>query len=238
MEKLNTNILKNKEVIIFDLDGTLINTIDIWNKVDYLVLKKYKINISKKEIQKIRDNYLLNNTNDNIYLNYSKYLVEKYNISIDYETFYKERIKISNKLLSNVKPKQLVLKTLRELKRKNYLLVIATASTNNEIELYKKNNYMKKLFYYFDLIVTNNDIKNKKPNPEIYEYILKKIRLKKKKLLVIEDSYIGLLCANNIGIEKVYLENKYSKKDYNNIKKISEYKLKNYLDFLRIINNL
>ena len=80
MEKLNTNILKNKEVIIFDLDGTLINTIDIWNKVDYLVLKKHKINISKKEIQKIRDNYLLNNTNDNIYLNYSKYLVEKYNI--------------------------------------------------------------------------------------------------------------------------------------------------------------
>lgn len=238
MEKLNTNILKNKEVIIFDLDGTLINTIDIWNKVDYLVLKKHKVNISKKEIQKIRDNYLLNNTNDNIYLNYSKYLVEKYNISIDYETFYKERIKISNKLLSNVKPKQLVLKTLRELKRKNYLLVIATASTNNEIDLYKKNNYMKKLFYYFDLIVTNNDIKNKKPNPEIYEYILKKIRLKKKKLLVIEDSYLGLLCAKNIGIEKVYLENKYSKKDYNNIKKISEYKLKNYLDFLKIINKL
>ena len=79
MEKLNTNILKNKEVIIFDLDGTLINTIDIWNKVDYLVLKKHKINISKKEIQKIRDNYLLNNTNDNIYINYSKYLVEIYN---------------------------------------------------------------------------------------------------------------------------------------------------------------
>ena len=39
-------------------------------------------------------------------------------------------------------------------------------------------------------------------------------------------------------LEKVYLENKYSKKDYNNIKKISEYKLKNYLDFLKIINKL
>ena len=37
MEKLNKEILKNKEVIIFDLDGTLINTINIWNKVDYLV---------------------------------------------------------------------------------------------------------------------------------------------------------------------------------------------------------
>ena len=73
---------------------------------------------------------------------------------------------------------------------------------------------------------------------EIYELILKKIRVKKKKLLVIEDSYLGLLSAKNIEIEKVYLENKYSKKDYESIKRISEYKLKNYLDFLRIINNL
>ena len=238
MEKLNENILRNKEVIIFDLDGTLIDTINIWNKVDYLTLKKYKVNISKKEIQDLRDDFLLNNSNDNIYLNYSKYLVDKYRLSIDYETFYKERIKISHKLLSNIKPKPNVIKTLEALRKRNYLLVIATAASANEIELYKTNKSMRKLFYYFDLIVTADDIKNKKPSPEIYELILKKIRVKKKKLLVIEDSYLGLLSAKNIEIEKVYLENKYSKKDYESIKRISEYKLKNYLDFLRIINNL
>lgn len=238
MEKLNENVIKNKEVIIFDLDGTLIDTIDIWNKVDYLILKKYKIKISKKTIQELRDNYLLNNTEDNIYLKYSKYLVEKFKLNIDYENFYKERIKLSNKLLNNIKPKPFVLKTLNELKRKNYLLVIATASTNNEIELYKNNKYMRKLFYYFDLIVTSDDIKNKKPSPEIYEYILKKIRLKKKKLLVIEDSYMGLLSAKNIEIEKVYLENKHSLKDYNLIERITEYKLKNYLDLYKIVYNL
>lgn len=238
MEKLNENILRNKEVIIFDLDGTLIDTINIWNKVDYLTLKKYKVNISKKEIQDLRDNFLLNNSNDNIYLNYSKYLVDKYRMSIDYETFYKERIKISHKLLSNIKPKQNVIKTLEALRKRNYLLVIATAASANEIELYRNSKSMRKLFYYFDLIVTADDIKNKKPSPEIYEFILKKIRVKKKKLLVIEDSYLGLLSAKNIEIEKVYLENKYSKKDYESIKRISEYKLKNYKDFLRIINNL
>lgn len=238
MEKLNETVIRNKEVIIFDLDGTLIDTLDIWNKVDYLTLKKYNIKISASEIQNIRDNYLLRNTEDNIYLKYSKYLVDKYNIAIDYETFYKERIQISNKLLSNIKPKSFVLKTLNELKRRNYLLVLATASTNNEIDLYRKNKYMKKLFYYFDLLVTSNDIKNKKPSPEIYEYILKKIRLNKKKLLVIEDSYMGLLSAKNIDIEKVYLENKHSKKDYDLIKRITEYKLKNYSELYKIINKL
>ena len=51
----------------------------------------------------MRDNYLLNNTSNNIYLNYSKYLIEKYNLSIDYEEFYKDRINISNKLLKTIK---------------------------------------------------------------------------------------------------------------------------------------
>ena len=238
MEKLNKEIIKNKEVIIFDLDGTLINTINIWNKVDYLVLKKYNIKLSKTIIQDIRDNYLVNNTEDNIYLKYSKYLVEKYNLNIDYESFYKERITISNKLLKDIKPKQFVLKTLNELKRKNYLLILATSTTNNEIELYKNNKYMKKLFYYFDLIVTANSVKNKKPNPEIYEYILKKIRLNKNKFIVVEDSHIGLLCASNIGIDKIYLENKYSKKDYDLINRITEYKLNNFLDLYKIIKKI
>ena len=238
MEKINKEILKNKEVIIFDLDGTLINTINIWNKTDQIILKKHNIFLTKKEIQEIRDNYLLNNTSNNIYLNYSKYLIDKYNLSIDYEEFYKDRINISNKLLKTIKPKPYVLKTLNALKRKNYLLVLATATTNNEIELYRNNKYMKRILYYFDLIVTSDDVNNKKPNPEIYEYILKKIRVAKKKYIVVEDSYIGLLCAKNIDIEKIYLENKHSKKEYNLIKRVSEYKLKNYLDLYKIINKL
>lgn len=97
---------------------------------------------------------------------------------------------------------------------------------------------MKKLLYYFDLVITANDIKNKKPSPEIYEYILKKIRVPKKKLLVVEDSYMGLLSAKNIEIEKVYLENKHSIKDYDLIKRITEYKLKNYLEFYKLINKI
>ena len=161
MEKINKEILKNKEVIIFDLDGTLINTINIWNKTDQIILKKHNIFLTKKEIQEIRDNYLLNNTSNNIYLNYSKYLIDKYNLSIDYEEFYKDRINISNKLLKTIKPKPYVLKTLNALKRKNYLLVLATATTNNEIELYRNNKYMKKILYYFDLIVTSDDVNNK-----------------------------------------------------------------------------
>ena len=239
MEKLNRRVLLNKEVIIFDLDGTLIDTINIWNKIDKKTLEKYNIkNLKLNDIQNIRDNYLFCNTGGDIYLNYIKHLVKKYNLNVDAETFYKDRNIIKNKLLNKAKIKPYVLKTLKELKRKQYILVLATSSSNNEIEIYKTNKNIRNIFDYFDLIITSNDVKNKKPNPEIYELILKKLRLPKKKFLVFEDSYMGLLCAKNIKIEKVFINNKYSKRDYNIINRITEYKLDNYKELYKLINKI
>ena len=31
---INKNILENKKIIIFDMDGTLIDSIGVWNEVD------------------------------------------------------------------------------------------------------------------------------------------------------------------------------------------------------------
>ena len=62
--------------------------------------------------------------------------------------------------------------------------------------------------------------------------------LNKNKFIVVEDSHIGLLCASNIGIDKIYLENKYSKKDYDLINRITEYKLNNFLDLYKIIKKI
>lgn len=239
MEKLNEKVLLNKEVIIFDLDGTLIDTINIWNKIDQKTLNKFNIkNIKLNEVQNIKDNYLMCNTEGDIYINYIKYLVKKYNLNVDYETFYKERKIIANKLLLKAKLKPNVLKTLNELKRKQYILVLATSSSNNEIELYKRNKNIRNLFDYFDLIVTSSDVKKKKPNPEIYEFIMKKIRLPKKKFLIFEDSYMGLLCAKNIKIEKVFVNNKYFEKDINAINRITEYKLNKFNELYKLLKRI
>ena len=239
MEKLNDRVLLNKEVLIFDLDGTLIDTTNTWNKIDLNILKKYNIkNLNLKEIQETRDSYFICKNEGDIYLDYCKYLVKKYNLNVDAEVFYKDRKIIEDKLLKKAKLKLHVIKTLEELKKKHYILVLATQTTDYELEIYKKNKYINCLFDYFDLIVTSTNIKKKKPSPEIYGFILKKIRLPKKKFLIIEDSYMGLLCAKNIKIEKVYLDNKYSKKDLNPINRITEYKLNNFNELYKLLKRI
>lgn len=34
---MNTNIFKGKKVIIFDMDGTLIDSVGVWNKTDEIL---------------------------------------------------------------------------------------------------------------------------------------------------------------------------------------------------------
>ena len=43
-------MFKNKKIIIFDLDGTLIDSIDIWNQVDVELVKR----ISGKSINLLK----------------------------------------------------------------------------------------------------------------------------------------------------------------------------------------
>ena len=50
-------MFKNKKIVIFDMDGTLIDSIGIWNKVDYELIKE----IGKIETLSDKDDYLRKN---------------------------------------------------------------------------------------------------------------------------------------------------------------------------------
>lgn len=83
MNNLNDLKLKEKKIIIFDMDGTLIDSIGVWNRTDQKLIEEYAgITIDLNEIQIDRDNFLHNNQDSDIYLAYCDYLIKKYKFNI------------------------------------------------------------------------------------------------------------------------------------------------------------
>lgn len=239
LDKLN---LKSKKYIIFDMDGTLIDSIGVWNRTDQKLIEEYAgIAIGLESIQLERDNFLHNNQDSNIYLAYCEYLIKKYGFSIkDADELLKIRWAKSGEVLENemdFKPD--VVELILKLKKLGFTLVLATMTTQVQLDIYSKKNKrmleQMNIMHVFDLITRKEDVINKKPDPEIYNKIMQHYNAKPKECLIFEDSYTGVLASKNAGVEVVNIYDKYADVDRDKIDAITDYSIANYRQFIDLL---
>lgn len=96
-------MLENKKVIIFDLDGTLIDSIGIWNAIDEELIKQIgNIPLGNENIAKQRDDMLKKFQNEpDMYLAYCGFLKEKYQSTLTKEEIKALRYEIADDYLKN-----------------------------------------------------------------------------------------------------------------------------------------
>ncbi len=58
----------------------------------------------------------------------------------------------------------------------------------------------------FDVIVTQDDVNNSKPAPDLFLLAAKKMNIKPNKCLVFEDSQLGIEAANKAGMKSVFVQ--------------------------------
>ena len=243
-EKMLKEILKNKKVIIFDFDGTLADTLDIWNEVDQrAIFELANIKEPLWIIQEERDKVINENKDKAVYEVYAEYLKEKYKISCDLDYIINRRREIAREYTTNVIDyKKDADKVLKELKIRGYILVLATTTAKRTIDVYnnENQNLIKKAKFdeTFNLILSNDDVKEKKPSPEIFLLATEKLGVKKEECLIVEDSLEGVTAANLAEIEVLNIPDEHSIKNQKEINKKAEYKLNNFTEFLEIIKNI
>ena len=245
MKQLSELNLREKKYIIFDMDGTLIDSIGVWNMTDQKLIYDYSgVTVDLECVQLDRDNFLNNNSSSDIYVAYCEYLINKYKLSItDPNELSNIRKDVANEVLreeTDFKPD--VVDLVLKLKKLGYVLILATVTTKSQIQVYYREN--KKMLdkmniqTVFDLMITKEDVERKKPDPEIYNIIMAHYNAKPEECLIFEDSYTGVLASKNAGIEVVNVYDKYADLDRAKINAITDYSIASYKEFIDYLNAL
>jgi HAD superfamily hydrolase (TIGR01509 family) len=88
------------------------------------------------------------------------------------------------------------------------LAVATTSSLENTIALLEYN--LGRTKTYFEVIAAGDIVPNKKPAPDIYNYVLAEMELSSQDCLVFEDSQPGLSAATSAGLRTVITVNDYT----------------------------
>ncbi|WP_432632239.1 HAD family hydrolase [Brachyspira sp.] len=103
---------------------------------------------------------------------------------------------------------------LSKLKSEGYKLAVCSNSIKNTIDIMMN---MSALDKYLDLKLSNEDVSQSKPNPEIYIKAMEKLNLSPEECLIVEDNENGIKAAKSSGANLLAVKT-VDDVNYNNIK--------------------
>lgn len=215
------NWLKNIEGAVFDLDGTLLDSSWVWEKVDEKFLGDRGFQVPDDYVDEISP---LGAERAAVYT------IERFGLNEDKDDIVREWIEMAKKeYATEVVCKPYAKEFLEKLHKLNIKMAVATSSDR---ELFMKTLEREGILKYFQKIVTVDEVERGKGYPDIYEEAARRIKVNPHKCLVFEDILAGVTGASLGEFNVVAVFDEKSKHNWEKIKSISKYSINDYKELL------
>ena len=210
---------------IFDVDGTLVDSIEFWTNLG----KNYLISLGitpREDLNKALETLTVEEG--------ISYMQERYKIP---RTLGEIKNEMDELLYSyykkQVKLKPFVIELLEVLRQKDIKLGIASVIDEKLISSVL-NRYG--IYDYFEFVQTCENTGLSKDDKDFYKLLSKRLDLKAEEIFLFEDSLYCMKAAKKADLNIVAVEDDYSKKDLENIMEVADIYIKDFGKFISFIS--
>lgn len=188
----NINVLSNIKGAIFDLDGTILDSMFIWNDIGYKFLEMKNIKVPAGADKQFTQMSLQQA---------AEYYIEHFDNTATIESIINDiNMLVEGFYFNEVLKKDGIEEFLEFLKKRGVKMCIATATDKYMVEKALERNG---LLHYFSEIYTCNSVGAGKDTPVIYDVALEHLGTPKEDTFVFEDALYAIKTAHKAGYNVV-----------------------------------
>ncbi len=211
------DMLKNTDAVIFDLDGSLVDSMWMWKAIDIEYLGKFGIPLPEDLQSKIEG------------MSFSEtavYFKEHFHIPDSLEKIKNDWNRMAwDKYEKEVPLKPGIPEFLEGCSKHGIKLGIATSNSRQLVENIVS---VHKLRDYFSCIMTGCDVAHGKPSPDIYLAVADALKVDPKRCLVFEDIIPGIQAGKNAGMKVCAVEDAYSLQEKESKQALADYYINDF----------
>ena len=212
-----------KDVYIFDLDGTLIDSLDAWKDIGNRYLKSIGVQ-GRETLDQEMEHMAIEEAC--VYIKKEFHLSQSIN-----EILSDVKEMIYDSYAHDMRLKEGVYDFLKQSYKQGKRMCVLTANDQSLAKVVLKH---CQVLSYFECIESCGSIGYSKTNPQCYLEMAKRMNVSKEECVVFEDAYHALLSANHAGFYSVAVINNENQKDRDNIKNIANQTIESFLDIKNI----
>lgn len=210
-------LLDNIDAVIFDMDGTLVDSMWMWEQIDIDYLGKFGMELPE-DLQECIEGMSFRET--------AVYIKERFNIPEDLDTMMKTWNDMAFEYYrAKVDFKPGARWFLEELKKRGIKIGMATSNSTELVNVVLDH---LNAHEYFDEIHTSSEVKHGKPFPDIYLLVAEKLGVSNDRCLVFEDILPGIWAGRAARMKVCSVYDKYAHQDISIAMKYSDVYLKGF----------